>query len=85
MRSTSCFPSLAAAFLLALACASTAQAAFVTRCEVQAQDALRRINAARARGQRCGWRSMAPAPALHWDATLQEAAAGHSHDMARRN
>ncbi|MDB5957639.1 CAP domain-containing protein [Ramlibacter sp.] len=85
MSRPSCFLSLAAAGLLALAAASTAQAAFVTRCDVQAQEALHRINAARASGQRCGWHSMAPAPALRWDPTLQDVASRHSRDMARRN
>ena len=75
---------LAAAGLLAFTLASTAHA-FVTHCSVQAHEALRQINAARASGQRCGWRSMGPAPALRWDATLQEVASGHSRDMAHRN
>ena len=82
--SRTCLPAVAAASLLALTFASSAQA-FNTRCEVQAQEALHRINAARASGQRCGWRSMAPASALRWDPTLQEVAAGHSRDMAHRN
>ena len=77
-------PWVAAGFL-ALTCATAADAAFHTTCSVQLQEALRRINAARAHGQRCGWRSMPPAPPLRWDATLQAVAAGHSRDMARRN
>jgi uncharacterized protein YkwD len=85
MSRTSCLSSLAAASLLAFSVASSAQAAFVTHCSVHAQEALRQINAARAAGQRCGWRNMAPAPALRWDATLQGVAANHSHDMAQRN
>jgi uncharacterized protein YkwD len=56
-----------------------------TRCSVPVDEALRRINAARAAGQRCGWRSMPPAPKLRWNAALQAAASGHSRDMARRN
>ena len=58
---------------------------YVTRCSVDAAEALRRINAARARAQRCGWRSMPPAPPLRWDTTLHSVATGHSRDMARRN
>ncbi|MBC5785792.1 CAP domain-containing protein [Ramlibacter sp. USB13] len=58
---------------------------FVASCSVDAGEALRRINAARAAGQRCGWRKMPPARALHWDGTLQSVAAAHSRDMARRN
>jgi uncharacterized protein YkwD len=49
------------------------------------QDILQRINAARAAGQRCGARSMAPALPLKWDPALYGAAAEHSQDMARRN
>ena len=56
-----------------------------TRCSVQAEEALRRINAARARPQRCGWRSLPPAPPLRWDTALFLAADSHSRDMARRN
>lgn len=76
------------------ACASSDPASFqvvsrphgyVARCSVDAAEALHRINAARAAGQRCGWRTMAPAPALRWDGTLQAIAAGHSRDMAQRN
>jgi uncharacterized protein YkwD len=73
---------LAAAALAALP--SLAQA-YVTRCSVDATEALRRINAARAAGQSCGWRRMPPARPLHWDGSLQSVAAGHSRDMARRN
>jgi uncharacterized protein YkwD len=71
--------------LLALTFASAAQAAFITRCSVQAEEALRRINAARAAGQRCGWRTMPPAPPLRWNGTLQTVAKRHSQDMAIRN
>jgi uncharacterized protein YkwD len=56
-----------------------------TQCSVPVDEALRRINAARAAGQRCGWRSMPPAPPLRWNGALQAAAASHSRDMARRN
>lgn len=73
--------------LIALACAAAAgtASAYVTQCSVQAAEALRHINAARAAGQRCGWRSMPPAPPLRWNETLHEVAARHSNDMAARN
>jgi uncharacterized protein YkwD len=71
--------------LLALTLASAAEAQYVTRCSVQAEEALRRINAARAAGQRCGWRTMPPAPPLRWNGTLQSVAKRHSQDMAVRN
>ena len=74
-----------AASLVTLGCVSAAHATFNTTCSVQAQETLRRVNAARAHGQRCGWRSMPPAPPLHWDGTLQTVAARHSRDMAVRN
>jgi uncharacterized protein YkwD len=85
MLSRSVFRPWVACGLLALGCVGAADAAFHTTCSVQAQEALRRINAARAHGQRCGWRAMPPAPPLRWDATLQGVAAGHSRDMAVRN
>ena len=76
--------------LLAACCLSAPLSAalatsYVTRCSVQAEEALRRINAVRAAGQRCGARSMPPAPPLRWNASLQSAANGHSLDMAKRN
>ena len=77
-------PWLACGFL-AITCASAADAAFHTTCSVQVQEALHRINAARAHSQHCGWHTMPPAPPLRWDAALQGVAAGHSHDMAQRN
>lgn len=54
-------------------------------CGMRAEEALQRINAARAAGRQCGARAMPPAPALRWDLQLYSAAAGHSADMARRN
>lgn len=56
-----------------------------TNCGARAQEALQRINAARAAGRRCGARYMAPAAALEWDEQLYSAAFGHSADMAQRN
>jgi uncharacterized protein YkwD len=88
-------PRLVAPFVLAACVAVPAVASdftvvpsttgYTTRCSVDVSDALRRINAARAAGQRCGWHRMPPAPPLHWDASLQAVAAAHSGDMARRN
>jgi uncharacterized protein YkwD len=49
------------------------------------QEALDRINAARAAGHRCGARRMAPTFPLKWDPALYSAASGHSLDMAKRN
>lgn len=57
----------------------------VGNCGMRTEEALQRINAARAAGRRCGARSMPPAPPLRWDMQLYSAAAGHSSDMARRN
>ena len=76
---------LSAASVLVLAGGGISAATYVSKCSVEAGEALRRVNAARAKGQRCGGRSMPPAPPLKWDATLQSIAAGHSGDMARRN
>ena len=58
---------------------------YVAQCSVDAAEALRRLNAARASGRSCGGRRMPPAPQLHWDQSLQSVATGHSRDMARRN
>lgn len=58
---------------------------YVTHCKVDAAEALRLINAARAAGHSCGWKRMPPAPALRWDPSLQSVAAAYSGDMARRN
>ncbi|HET8745886.1 MAG TPA: CAP domain-containing protein [Ramlibacter sp.] len=85
MSSSSVFRPWVAAALLGLLCVSAADAAFHTSCSVQAREALHRINAARAHAQRCGWRSMPPAPPLRWDGTLESVAAHHSRDMATRN
>lgn len=54
-------------------------------CGVRAEEALQRINAARATGRRCGARYMPAAPPLGWDEQLYSAAFGHSSDMARSN
>jgi uncharacterized protein YkwD len=54
-------------------------------CGMRTEEALQRINAARAAGRRCGTRNMPPAPPVRWDPLLQSAAEAHSKDMARRN
>lgn len=54
-------------------------------CQVRAEEALRLINAARAAGAHCGGVALPPAPALHWDGRLQQAASAHSADMAHTN
>ena len=54
-------------------------------CVVRTEEALQRINAARAAGRRCGSRSMPAAPPLRWDMSLLSAAEVHSLDMAKRN
>ncbi len=43
------------------------------------------INAARARGARCGARELAPAPPVHLSTQLSDVALGHAVDMARHN
>ncbi len=43
------------------------------------------INAARARGARCGAHSLAPVPPLHLSAQLSDVALGHATDMARHH
>jgi uncharacterized protein YkwD len=54
-------------------------------CGLRSDEALQRINAARAAGQRCGARPFPPAPPLHWDDQLYSAAFGHSQDMAQHD
>lgn len=61
------------------------QSAVAANCGMRTEEALQRINAARAAGRRCGARNMPPAPALRWDTQLYSAASVHSTDMARRN
>ncbi|HEY0823414.1 MAG TPA: CAP domain-containing protein [Ramlibacter sp.] len=56
-----------------------------SNCGVRAEEALQRINAARAAGRSCGGRYMPAAPPLQWDQQLYSAAFGHSSDMARAN
>ncbi|MBS0577694.1 MAG: CAP domain-containing protein [Proteobacteria bacterium] len=43
------------------------------------------INAARARGARCGSHQLGPAPPLHLSMQLSDVALGHAVDMARHN
>jgi uncharacterized protein YkwD len=58
---------------------------YVAQCSVDAAEALRRLNAARASGRSCGGHRMPAAPLLQWDPSLQSVATAHSRDMARRN
>jgi uncharacterized protein YkwD len=60
---------------------------FATNCGIPTMrdEALRRINALRARGASCGPQSMAAAPPVVWNETLFSVAAKHSRDMAQRN
>lgn len=44
---------------------------------------LKRVNAVRAKGCRCGGKYMAPAPALTWNEQLEQAALAHAKDMNR--
>jgi uncharacterized protein YkwD len=74
-----------AALALAVSACGVQAAGYTTQCSVRIEEALRRINAARAAGHRCGWRSMPPAPPLRWQGSLQAIAAAHSRDMAQRN
>lgn len=64
---------------------ATMGAAPAGSCGVRSEEALQRINAARAAGRRCGARDMPPAPPLAWNEELYAAAFGHSSDMARGN
>jgi len=49
------------------------------------EQALRRLNAARAAARSCGGQRMAAVPALAWNPVLLGAARQHSADMARHN
>lgn len=44
---------------------------------------LKRVNAVRSKGCRCGGKYMAPAPALEWNDKLEKAALAHARDMNR--
>jgi uncharacterized protein YkwD len=46
---------------------------------------LQRVNALRAAGAMCGTVSYPPTPALNWSNLLEQAANGHSSDMAQNN
>ncbi|MDO9404626.1 MAG: CAP domain-containing protein [Polaromonas sp.] len=59
-----------------------------TQASVQASvqaEVLRRVNALRAQGQRCGNEVFAPAAPLALDAALNAAASAHAHDMAQHD
>ena len=68
----------------------TANPAIVTSCELSGTDSfqaevVQRVNALRAAGAVCGITIYAAAPALNWNNLLQQAAVGHSSDMAKNN
>lgn len=65
--------------------ATAAMGAGPGTCAVAVEEALERINTARAAGRRCGARYLPPVPPLDWDEQLYAAAFGHSSDMARAN
>lgn len=48
-------------------------------------EVLQRVNALRAAGAMCGTVSYLPTPALNWSNLLEQAANGHSSDMAQNN
>jgi uncharacterized protein YkwD len=56
-----------------------------SRAPVLAEQALRLVNEARARGTRCGERSFGPAPPMRLSETLAGVALGHASDMAEHN
>lgn len=60
-------------------------ASALTNAAVVSQRILELTNDARARAQRCGAKSFAPAPALTLAPLLSDAARRHSQDMARHN
>lgn len=66
---------------------STAREAFVERESLATLRArvVDLVNVARSRGRKCGAERFAAAPPLRASHQLDEAAADHAHDMARRN
>ena len=56
-----------------------------SRTPVLAEQALRLVNDVRARGTRCGQRSLGPAPPMRLSETLASVALGHASDMAEHN
>ncbi|MBV9695878.1 MAG: CAP domain-containing protein [Gammaproteobacteria bacterium] len=84
---TVCFASVLGLLAATLAL-GTPQAPVAWRTLPQADpthQALELINAARARGARCGRRDFAPAPPLTLSLTLGSVARGHALDMARHD
>ena len=68
----------------------TANPAIVASCELSGTssfqaEVLQRVNALRAAGAVCGTTIYAAAPPLNWNNLLQQAATGHSSDMAKNN
>ena len=48
-------------------------------------DMLNMVNAVRAKGCKCGGKSMAVVPPLKWNGQLEQAAINHANDMAQHN
>src|SRR5665647_2684578 len=68
----------------------TANPAIVASCDLSGTssfqaEVLQRVNALRAGGAVCGTTIYAAAPPLNWNNLLQQAASGHSSDMAKNN
>lgn len=68
----------------------TANAAVVASCESSGSsgfqaEVLLRVNALRAAGAVCGTTIYVAAPPLNWNNLLQQAASGHSSEMAKNN
>jgi uncharacterized protein YkwD len=69
---------------------AVANSAIVASCESSGSsgfqaEVLRRVNELRAAGAVCGTVSYPAAPALNWNNLLQQAASGHSSEMAQSN
>jgi uncharacterized protein YkwD len=68
----------------------TANTAIVASCQSSGAsgfqaEVLQRVNALRAAGAVCGTAIYPAAPALNWNNLLQQAASGHSSEMAQNN
>jgi uncharacterized protein YkwD len=78
-----CFAALAAAALTSTAIAANAAVGRESGATVRAR-VVHLVNVARGKGRRCGNERFAAAPPLGVSRKLNEAAAGHARDMARR-
>ena len=70
---------------LLLTLAAVAPAMPAAGCQPDAEVAARAINALRAQARSCGARLMPAAPALRWQATLDDTARRHAADIAARD